>query len=358
MIPYYLLIAVPVLLRAISKKYRFTAGNKLLYETQTSSIDTFMFIFLLLLALRGLECGNDTRQYLRLYNEYSVQSVSRLLSSYRHEFGYKLLNRLVGVLAGDYQVLLAIVAVICVCPLWYFYRRESDNQLLTMALFLTVSPFLMYFSGIRQAIAMSMGVPAWYCVRKKKLFRLILVILLAIQFHTSAFVLALLYPMYHAKITKRWLWFVVPCMAAVYVFKTELFRFLMAFLWKDYSDITETGATTVLMLLIIFGVYCYVIPEEKDLDQDTVAMRNILLCSITLQFFAMLHPLAMRINYYLLLFVPILIPRIANRSKEKYAQIAKLSEVVMTVYFFYYFLSNGIRDNDKFMIFPYIPFWE
>lgn len=358
MIPYYILIAVPVLLRAISKKYRFTAGNRLLFETSTSSIDAFMFIFLLLLALRGVECGIDTRQYMRLFHEYSAHSFSQVLSNYRHEFGYKLLNRLVGVLTGEYQVVLAITALLCVIPLWYFYRRESDNQLLTIALFLTVAPFLMYFSGIRQAIAMSMGIPAWYCAREKKLVRFALVILLALQFHTSAFVLALLYPLYHARITKRWLWFVVPCMAAVFVFKTQILSFLIAFLWKEYSEITETGATTVLLLLMIFGIYCYVIPEEKSLDQDTVAMRNILLCSITVQFFAMLHPLSMRFNYYLLLFVPALIPRIAKQSKEKYRQIAKLSEVVMTVYFFYYFLINGIRDNDKFWIFPYVPFWE
>ena len=150
----------------------------------------------------------------------------------------------------------------------------------------------------------------------------------------------------------------MPCMAVVYMFKTQIFSFLIAFLWKEYSDITETGATTILMLLVVFGIYSYVIPEEQLLDHDTIAMRNLLLCSITLQFFAMLHPLAMRFNYYILLFVPILIPRIANRSKERYRQIAKLSEVVMVAYFIYYFIMNGIHDNDTLMVFPYIPFWK
>lgn len=358
MIPYYLLIAVPVLLRAISKKYRFTAGNKLLYETQTSSIDAFMFIFLLLLALRGVQCGIDTRQYMRLFNEYSGHSISQLMGSYRHEFGYKLLNWLVAALSGGYQMLLAVTAAICVLPLWHFYRRESDNQLLTMALFLTVAPFVMYFSGIRQAMAMSMGVFVWYSVKKKNLILYAATGLLAMQFHRSAFMLFLLYPLYHMNITKKKLLFIIPGIIAVFVFRTAIFQFLFTLLWEEYSITSATGATTVLMLLVIFGVYCYVIPDSRKLDKDTLALRNILIFSIVIQVFAMLHPLSMRMNYYFLIFIPVLIPRIANRSKEKYKQIAKLSEVVMTVYFIYYFLMNGIRDNDGLNIFPYIPFWK
>ena len=358
MIPYYLLVAVPLLLGAIGKKYRFTAGNKLLYETETAGIDAFMLIFLMLLALRGLPCGNDTGRYLQLFNEYNTHSTLQLLSSYRYEYGYKLLNKLVGTVTGEYQVLLAVTALICVWPLWHFYRKESDHQLLTMALFLTVAPFTMYFSGIRQAMAMSLGIPAWYCTRQKKRLAFAAVVLLALQFHTSAVILVLLYPLYHIRITKRWLWFVVPCMIVVYVFKVQIFSFLMAFLWKEYSDITETGATTVLLLLILFGIYSYVIPEEKRLDDDTIALRNILMASVVIQFFAMLHPLAMRFNFYFLLYIPVLIPRIADRSKKRCKQIADLSLAIMTAFFLCYFIVNGIRDKDSLNIFPYIPFWK
>lgn len=99
-------------------------------------------------------------------------------------------------------------------------------------------------------------------------------------------------------------------------------------------------------------------PEEKTLDQDTLAMRNFLLLSVALQIFAMLHPLSMRMNYYYLIFVPILIPKIVKRCKPGFSQIARLSVVVMTTYFIYYFLINGINDNDDLNVFPYIPFWQ
>lgn len=358
MIPYFILIALPLLVGLVCKKIRFTAKNRLLFETETAGIDIFMLMFLLLLALRGVQCGTDTKQYLHLFNEYSEQSVPQLFGRYEREFGFKLLNRLVGAVGGDYQLLLIISSLICVFPLWYFYKRETDNQLLTIALFLTVAPFMMYFSGIQQSIAMSLGIPAWYAAKDKKLVRFIVVVLLAMQFHVSAFMLFPLYPLYRAKITKKWLWFVVPCIIAVFVFRSTIFSFLLNLLWREYSTMPATDATTILLLLILFGVYSYLIPDEGELDEDTAAMRNILLLSIVIQIFAMLHPLSMRMNYYFLLFVPILIPKIASHSKKQFAQISRLSVIVMIVYFTYYFIKKVVTDSDSLDIFPYIPFWK
>ena len=178
------------------------------------------------------------------------------------------------------------------------------------------------------------------------------------QFHTSAFVLFALYPLYHLKITKRWLWFVVPSVFILYVFRTPLFNFLMQFLWKEYENSSETGAFMVFLLLILFAIYSYVLVDDRDLDQDTLALRNLLLLSVVIQIFAMLHPLSMRMNYYFLIFIPILIPKIAKKCKKDFAILGKLSVVVMIVYFFYYFVMTMITNNDTLNVFPYVPFWE
>lgn len=358
MIPYFILIALPLLLRMVSKKYRFTRGAQILCETETASMDVFMLMFFLLLACRGIKIGNDTIQYRRLFNEYRTQNIIQLLSSYEHEFGYKLLNRMAGLVTDNYQVLLVITSAICVIPLWYFYRRESENQILTIALFLTVAPYVMYFSGIRQAMAMSLGIPAWYAAKNKRLWWFIALVILAMQFHTSAFMLFALYPLYHVRITKRWLWVVVPCMMAVFIFRDTVFNFLFSLLWQEYHKTEATGATNVLILLVLFSVYCYIIPDEDSVDSDTAAMRNILLLSSVLQIFAMLHPIAMRMNYYFLIFIPILIPKIIKRSKEGLIEITRVSVVVLTVYFYYYFIKTVITDDDPLNIFPYVSFLQ
>lgn len=358
MAPYILLVFLPIIVWLIRKNYRITIGDRVLCETQANSINAFMFILLLLLSFRGLPCGNDTIQYMSLFKQYSSQSVAAIWTGDAHELGFKLLCKLVGEVFNNYQVLLIVCSLMCVAPVWYFYRRESVQPLLTIALFLTVAPFVMYFSGIRQAIAMAFGIPIWYAARKKKLLIAIICVFIAIQFHTSAFMMALIYPLYSAKITTKWLWVVVPCMTAVFVFKTPIFNFLIRYLWQEYDTTPETGAITVLLLLVVLAIYAYVIPDEKLMDNDTLAMRNILLLTVVVQFFAMLHPLSMRVNYYFLIFVPVLIPKLAAYSKRKYTGIARFSVVVMTVFFIGYFFRDAIVDNDPLNIFPYIPFWE
>ena len=358
MAPYFLLFLIPTIIWIISDRVCLNAGNRILYKTESLSMDVFMLFFLLMLSLRGLQCGNDTIQYFRLFDEYGVISIRTIFENQVNEIGFKMLIRIVNVIAGNYQIFLAVTALLCVCPLWYFYRKESEIPLLTIALFLTVAPFTMYFSGIRQAISMAMGILAWYAVKKRRIVYFLAVVFLAIQFHTSALMLLLLYPMYYAKITKKWIWFVIPCIALVYVTRQVIFDALLMFLWKDYEQTEETGAIMILLLLIIFSIYSYAVVDDEALDRDTMALRNILLLSVVLQIFAMLHPLSMRMNYYFLIFLPILIPKIAKRANTKYKSVTELSVVVMIIFFYGYFIRNMLIDNDGLNIFPYIPFWE
>ena len=284
--------------------------------------------------------------------------MEQLLANETYELGYKILNHIVGSITNNYQYLIAVTSLLCVYPLWYFYKKESEIPVLTIALFLVVAPFSMYFSGIRQAIAMSLGVFAWNAAKNKKIVRFVFWVIFAMLFHTSAFILLVLYPLYHIRITKRWLWFVLPAMVMVYVTKDRIFNFIIEFLWKDYEGATETGSFMILILLIIFSIYSYIMVEDKALDNDTIGMRNLLLLSVVIQMFAMLHPLSMRMNYYFLIFIPILIPKIAKRCKKQFVNLSVISVTVMTLYFLYYFVNMMITDSDYLNIFPYIPFWN
>ena len=114
----------------------------------------------------------------------------------------------------------------------------------------------------------------------------------------------------------------------------------------------------MLILFIIFAVFAYVIPDDSKLDRDTLAMRNYLLLSVFLQMFAPVNTIAMRVNYYYLLFVPCLIPRIMTNHKDGMKQITKLALAVMTIFFFVYYLFNIHFGADTLRIYPYVPFWK
>jgi hypothetical protein len=112
----------------------------------------------------------------------------------------------------------------------------------------------------------------------------------------------------------------------------------------------------VIILMVLFLLYAFIAPDENLMDRDTVALRNIMVLVTVLQMFVPLDRLAMRLNYYYLIFVPLLIPRVTNRFKVADKFITNVINIVMIVFFIgYFFLVNVSADNLG--IFPYRFFW-
>ena len=352
MAAYIILVAVPILFQIYFRKRR-----------NTKIIITSFFIILIgILAFRSISVGIDLANYIpwfKLLHNTPWENVADAITDV--EPGFLFLTKFISVFSGNEQVYLAVVACIVVVPLFILYYRESEDPLLSISIFLILPNFCMLFSGLRQAIAISLGVPVYYLARKKKLFWFLCIVVLAIFLHKSAFMLVLLYPLLHVRITKKWLWFVVPCMVVMLLFNAEIFNFLLQFLGETYQDrygeIESTGAYAMIILFVLFAVYAFVVPSASKLDADTIGLRNILLLTVCIQFFAPLNNVAMRMNYYFLIFLPILIPKIANRCKESDVKIVSFSKAVMIVFFLVYFFINLATATNSLNIYPYIPFW-
>ena len=180
------------------------------------------------------------------------------------------------------------------------------------------------------------------------------------SFHTSAFMLAFMYPVYHAKITKKWLLAVVPSLILVFVFNKQIFSVLTMIIeryTKYEGGITTTGAYTMIILFAIFAVFSFVIPDETLLDDEAIGLRNFLLLSVALQMFAPLHAIAMRMNYYYIIFIPLLMPKIIESRSERWGQVAVVGRHIMVLFFLVYFFINVTSDGNLEVV-PYHFFWE
>ena len=200
-----------------------------------------------------------------------------------------------------------------------------------------------------------------FFIKEKKLVPYIITILIASGFHQSAIIMLILYPLYHAKITKKWLIVVVPLMITIFIFKNQIFSTIILFSAKyaeRYNVITSTGAYSILILLILFDIYCFVFTDKDKETKEFIGLRNFLLCATCIQFFASINNVVMRINYYILLFIPILIPMVYNNSSIRYKKIVRMATTVMCIFFITYFFINAYTSSDILNIYPYIPFWE
>ena len=375
MIPYLVLLFVPFLFSCVAftatvqeqnRKWSLSVGTDKKILNNSFMLPAFFFLLFLLLALRDEYIGRDLQNYHSFFDNYSSASLKEVFEAERDVL-YWLLNWVVGQFTDSYQIFLAIVAAITLLPIAKLYCEDREYGFLKIILFVNMSTFIMLFSGLRQAIAMSIGLIAYEFVRKKKLLWFLLTVIIAWGFHHTAFMLFLLYPLYHITLRKRHLWFVVPIIVAVFAFNKQIFSFMTNVLSSLFGEkydmpIESTGAITMLILFILLLVLSYILPDDQKIDRETIGLRNYLLMVVLLQCFAPVHSLAMRMNYYFILFVPILVPKILKNTKYHFGDVAWLSKVVMNWFFLLYYLyttyvscQTGISDLRTY---PYKFFWE
>jgi len=127
---------------------------------------------------------------------------------------------------------------------------------------------------------------------------------------------------------------------------------------QGLRGINETGAYAVMLLLIVLLMYSFLIPESSKLDDTTIGLRNLTALSVFLQTFSSVHAIAMRMNYYYLLFIPILIPRIIISGDTKYRTLIKLSIICMVIFFTVYYFYKAYTGSDILEVYPYKSFLQ
>ena len=352
MLPFLVLMAVPFL-------YQHIGTHQFNYEKKNRTAITIFFVLMaFLLMFRHESVGIDSARYLSHFQRYAMASWKEAFGM-SSEFSFTYLCKLIALISRESQALLIVTSFLGVVMIYPTYRRLSIDPTLTIVLFVSMATFAMSFSGIRQTLAIGVGVVAYECTRCRKLVLFILVVALATTFHNSAFVLLLMYPIYHARITKNWLIVVIPLIGFVFLFNRQIFGFMSMFLMRftDYDvTMSATGAYTSLVLFALFAVYAYLVPDDSLMDQETIGLRNLLLLVLVLQMFAPLHTLAMRMNYYYVVFIPLLMPKIVYYRSERWAQVAVVGRHIMVIYFFLHFITLPTSGNLRMI--PYHFFWE
>ena len=336
--------------------------NSFCQKRNKMMITLFFVGIFVLLSLRHISVGVDLIEY-----KYIFQRCSRLsfgqLRSLRWEIGYTVYNKVISLISKEYRFFLIITAFITLIPIYKLYVRETKYGVLQIVLFVNMPCFFMIFSGLRQAIAISIGVIAYMMLERKKYVLTGILIVFAMCFHISAFVLVLLYPALLFKIKKKHLIFVVPMMVVLYIYKTPVLLFLISILPTRYIDsygvLKNTGAIGMLLLFLLFSVFSFVISDEENMSTKDYLMRNILLISTLFQFFVPIHGLIQRASYYFLIFLPISIINVVQAPKRKLKNISDLAVIVMVCFFSFYFFFNAIYSTDNLLdVFPYKFYWS
>lgn len=352
MLPYYLLILLPMLLTLVP----YSENKKIL--NKRFPLLLFFVAFIILLSLRDVTCGVDLVTYRYKFNHPKTINFLSLFDFSITEPGFLLFTAFCKKTTNSFQFYLFLCAVLSLAPITVLYLKETNHNLLTIALFVGVAPFSMFFSGLRQSIAMGIGAICYFCCKEKKPVSFLLLAFLAYLFHQSAVVILLMYPLIHLRITKKWIPMVALLVAVCFVFRNQIFGLALQFSDKYESRyvISDTGSNTFLILLLLLTIYSFLM--LKDSEFESFDLRNILVFTLILQSFALSNTVAMRLNYYYLIFIPLLIPKVIDCARTELRQVARVSSAVFACFFFFWFFKEAYTGSDILHVFPYVPFWR
>ena len=366
MFPYFLLLFVstvfPLLFYKTKRGILVFGDNRIAPQRNKITILFFFVGLFILLALRDITVGTDLIEYKAIF-ELCDRASFEELTNFRWELGYTVYNKLFAFVSKNYRFFLIVTAAITLIPIYKLYSKETKYSFLLIVLFINMPCFLMIFSGLRQAIAISIGVFVFMALEKKKYILSALLILFASWFHVSAWVLLLLYPAFFAKIKVKHLLFVLPSVFAIYIFRIPLLATLITLMPDQYIDyygeIEETGAIGMMILFLIFSTFAFVVLDEAYMTKRDYFLRNILLIATILQFFVPIHGLVQRMSYYFLIFVPVAIISIVQTPRKMMKNVSDVAVIVMSCFFVLYFFYNGMFSTDNLLdVFPYKFFWS
>lgn len=362
MFPYYILLLIPFFLEGIESM--LCPSRKGLFDEKHSnfSIVLFFAIWCVMLALRSTKCGADLVNYEVLFYHTQNLEFSDVFIYHPIEQLFFVFSWLVAQVNSDFRFFIVITACLCSGVIGWFYWKESEIAPLTILLFVTNAPFIMFYSGLRQSLAMLFILPAYYFTKRKRIIPFVLIVLLATYFHTSAIVMLFLYPIYHIPLKSKHFAIALGFVVCFFVLNSQIFNEVLPVLGERYIErygtIQETNGFAMWAFFVVFLVISFVLPNERKMTHELSGLRNILVLMVLIQGFAPVHTLAMRMNYYFIMLFPIIIPKILNRPKEGWENIAQFTKwgLVIFLTFFFFFKINFTENILR--AWPYVAYWE
>ncbi len=209
---YYLVFLVGAILSIFNEKRKISFKKFTIEIDDRKKISFLLFtIILLILAIFRYGVGADYFSYNHLYNNLNKSVILELThGSNKQEILFRLIGSALKKIGFSYQQYLAVIAMINIYFIYKTCKYYSKNPTFSMLIYYSFYYFVWTFSGLRQGIALAVGM--YYlleCIENNNTKKMILITILLSLIHLSAIILIPLYFSSKIDINKRKLIFLL-----------------------------------------------------------------------------------------------------------------------------------------------------
>ena len=298
----------------------------------------------LMMGLRPLTVGDDTRQYVKdflLYKNLSWGEVFETGSNYAFYIFNKLLSY---VFPNSGTAYLMIVSVIISVSVYYFIKNNSEDFVLSQIMLLGLGFTLFFMTGIKQTLAMAVLLFAYQVLKKKNYFLFVILVALATMFHNTAAVFILLLPLSFLKKPQYMLLVAPALILLLYLSRNIIVEIVLTALHENelyavygtiyFSENNLTGLFIQLFIMVL-SLFLYYSSSYRNTDLENVI--NIYTIGISFQTFTQVFAEFFRLSMYFSIFGILLFPNTLYHSsmgKNNIAVVRVAAGLSLVVYLF------------------------
>ncbi len=219
-------------------------------------------------AMRGSCVGADMPVYIRLYHileECPWKDISYLSTRWQIEPFFmiycKVIQRIFG---SNPQWFIAISSIITICGFGIFIKKNSCIPLLSLLVYICYGYWGNSFNVIRQYMAISIIILAITLIEEKKVYKGILLFVVANLMHTSSIVFLSVLIIRKRKFSNYIFLAFIILAITLFMIPDSLKNYIISF--TSYSQYAGSQGSGLSTLLVLFTVFCIVFYLKKQIE--------------------------------------------------------------------------------------------
>lgn len=311
---------------------------------------TCAFLFLIL-ALQDVHANADLMSYYTRYQSLQNTSVGYFLDHFwdLKDPIYYFAGLLFSKLGFSFFVWKAFISFIFVLGVYKLILYYSANIGISFLVLISLGLYGFVFSGLRQTMAFGILLFTYPYLKNKKLFRFILLVIVAAMFHSTALIFLATYPIYRLKLRVRNVLLLAVVGFVVLLNANTLASLYLQLTGTDeiYADYLEKSGALSAAGIIISGciwLFCTVFLYRKNADKHDGHLCNLALLALfgrilSAVWFAEFFRVAMYFSIFEFLMIAD-----ACACKEKSSFVVRLKTAgVSLALAVYYFMSPSLN---------------
>lgn len=326
----------------------------------------------LVLGLRGYTVGEDTAQYINIFNSTNTIPLKEILNpvakttyftdvygyTNKVENGFLIWCKIIHTVSNNPQVFLVLTAgLTCFLFAKFIYDNCNEDVFFPTIVFLCESTFMLSINLTREMLACAIALQAYTFLKNQKLWQALVIIFIAFTVHNSALITLILIPILLIKPKNTQYAFDLAFAFAIFLpfivilmqnTISKLFPTYALYYTKNYYQNSFGIGTALLMLFeIISIIYMY---RKKFIVPNSDKISLLILIYIAFEIVAYKIVMFSRIALYFRVYLIIFFNKVFQTINSNYKSIIKYILLIILVIFYLSFATSDSRN--------YVFFWS